>query len=223
MNFKDVFLQHIGRSWDKQMTLSELIGGSPHWEYDLAAGTLAFQDSYTFKIQLIGTEGWRSNTWLWAWANTGSHFPSNLVQASLDIKAFGVKNRIMPLRTAKLPLGDRINGSTLSLLACGICQGDAIYRGPDDKGALFMLIKDDAYPLPTYHPIQRVAEIFPRMIGSVHLDDPRTALKHYLESYGLTPQIEGKTLVAQHSDGSELRATFDTIGRLQNFEAKLKP
>jgi hypothetical protein len=220
MKFKDLFLQHIGRSWDKQKALGDLIKGSGRWDYDQRTATLKFSNSYTFKIQMVGTESTISNTWLWTWANTGSPTPLAMMHASLVARDFGEKNDVAELVTPKLLLSNEVNGGTLLMVVCGIYGGDSFYRGPYDNGAMFMLIKDPKYPQLEHHPIHRVVEIFPQLLGYVPIKEQRTALYYYLQSYDLSPQADGEALVAHHSDGLSLRATFDHRERLINLKVE---
>lgn len=218
MKFKDLFLQHIGRSWDKQKALGELIHGSGRWDFDMRSGTLKFANSYTFKIQLVGTESTISNTWLWSWANAGSEIPLNMLHASLVARDFGEKNDVKELITPKIPLSNEVNGGTLLMVVCGLYSGNAFYRGPHETGALLMLIKDPNFPQMEMHPIRRIVEIFPLMLTYVPITDQRTALYHYVQSYGITPQADGEAMTAQHNDGLSLRATFDHKDRLINLK-----
>lgn len=218
MDFETVFLQHIARSWDKQKTLGELIKDSPRWDFDMEMGVLSFAGSYGFKVQLLGSESTRSETWMWAWANKASNIPPNLLKSALAVRKFGEINQVEALTKPQFPLGEKINGATLAMVACGICRANGLYRGPYEGGAMLLLIQDNDYPRRTYDPIQRIAHIFPQLIATVPFSDHRTALYHYCQSYGLAVQSEPQELVALAKDGAALQATFDAQGRLSSLK-----
>lgn len=109
----------FARSFDKQLHLGDLIGECD-WNVDLKQGLLSFQDRYSWRIQILGTESTRGNTWLWAWANVASNLPPNLIEASLQLREFGKEHGIPEFTEAKLSL-DQIDGHTIALIASGIC------------------------------------------------------------------------------------------------------
>jgi hypothetical protein len=82
-----------------------------------------------------------------------------MLKASEAMRAFGQKHGIREFTQASFPLSDQVNGHVLSMIASGLSNGDAYYRGPYDGGALFMLIRDDRYPHQTINPANRVATI----------------------------------------------------------------
>lgn len=221
MDFDQLWLRCVARSWDKQMALADLLHDNPSWNFSMDSGMLSFSNGHRFKAQILGTESEISHTWLWAWANDASGIPPNLLQAPLAVKAFGSKYQIAALTTPELALDSQIDGNKLALISSQIGQGDAIYRGPYDGGAVFLFIKDKTYPKPTETPIQRIAMKFPQLIANVPLPDHRTVLQHYCQSYGLTVQTKPGKLVATAPNGKTLEASFDQLGRLSKLETIL--
>ena len=71
-------------AFKQQLHLGDLVGDLP-WAFDVPTGTLSFGDLH-WHAQILGTESHQTNTWLWAWANTGSNLPPALIQASLQMK-----------------------------------------------------------------------------------------------------------------------------------------
>ena len=63
MELNPLLLQHVAASYDKQMALGDLIGGSD-WQFDMGTQSLTFGSKIRLKIQVIGTESTRSYTWL---------------------------------------------------------------------------------------------------------------------------------------------------------------
>lgn len=221
MNYDQLFLQHVAASYDKQMLLSDLIGGND-WQFDMTAGTLSFGSEHTFRIQLLGTESTHSNTWLWAWANEASGIPANLLVASEQMKNVGRQHAIHEFLHPDWDLTDRLNGHMLSMIASGVCNCNAYYRGPYDGGALFMLIRDPAYWQPVSKPLLRVTTLFPQLVSNIPINDQQTAFRHYLAYYGAQVEEKGSEMTAQ-LDKDVITASFDQHRRLTNINSTLKP
>ena len=155
-----------------------------HGPFDVPTGTLSFGTTHRWHAQILGTESHETNTWLWAWANTGSNLPFALIQASLQMKQLGEQQQIPELTEPQIPLTDEINGHVLSMIASGVCDADAYYRGPYDGGAAFLLIKDAKFPPSKEPPLARLAHFFPQAISAFSIPDHRLALTSYLDQYG---------------------------------------
>jgi hypothetical protein len=149
----DLCVRHVVASFVKQVQLSAILRILDQWTFDVTTGTLSVGKDLHWHAEILGTESHETNTWLWAWANTGSNLPSALTQASLQMKRLGEEQTIPELTQPQLPLTADINGHVLSMIASGVCDGDAYYRGPYDGGAAFLLIKDDKFPRSQEHPL----------------------------------------------------------------------
>jgi hypothetical protein len=209
-------------SFAKQLHISGLIGESS-WEFDVATGTLSFGNGLHWQAQILGTESYQNNTWLWAWANTGSNLPPALIQASLQIKQFGEQQQIPELTAPQIPITDEINGHVLSMIVSGICDADAYYRGPYDGGAAFLLIKDPRFPRSTKSPLACIAHDFPQAISAFSLSDHRLALTSYLDQCSLSYVVKENAVVVSDGDVALLTAMFDQANRLTKLDVKLMP
>jgi hypothetical protein len=119
-----------------------------------------------------------------------------------------------------LPLAGS-DGHTLALTASGLCHADAYYRCPYDGGALFVLIRDPAFPQPECDPVGRVATVFPQTLAALPIADHRVAWLGYLASYGLSAEPDGDSLVTVLDGVPVLRATFCEQHRLTHLEAEV--
>jgi hypothetical protein len=98
-------------SFDKQLHLSQLVG-EEDWHFNMASGLLSFGQHLHFQAQLLGTESDHDRTWLWAWANEGSHIPPPLLQAALQMKTLGEEQQIPEFTTpGAMPTALRGHGS----------------------------------------------------------------------------------------------------------------
>src|SRR3989442_1317459 len=90
-------------SFHKQIYLNELVGAF-RWHFDVATGIVSFGKDLYWHAQILGTESYETNTWLWAWANTGSNLPPALIQASLQMKQLGKQKKIRELTEPQISL-----------------------------------------------------------------------------------------------------------------------
>jgi hypothetical protein len=216
VQFEQLFLQNVAASYDKQMALSDLIGDS-NWQFDMDSQTLSFGSKFRFKIQVLGTESNSSNTWLWGWANEASGIPPSMLKASEELRALGVQEQVSELTQAEIPLTDQVNGHTLSMIASGVCKGQAYYRGPYDGGALFMLIRDENYPQQNVLPVIHISTLFPQLISNMEIGNHRQAFLPYVQFYGAKVNETGDLITAQFNDNNRIEARFMPDNRLEKL------
>ncbi|KAF9275879.1 hypothetical protein BGZ68_010447 [Mortierella alpina] len=220
-NLNQLFLQHVVASFDKQLSLGDIIG-SADWHADMENQTVTFGSQHCFKMQVIGTESSSSNTWLWAWANQG-RIPAAALCASEELHALGRQNNIPELTQNMLPITEEINGHNLMAIATGICNGDAYYRGPYDGGAVFMLIRDQDFPRETVDPVIRIPTVFTQAIMAFSISDHKVAFRHYVEYYHGRIEETDDTILAEFDDGSRVEAKFEPPHRLTSISARCGP
>lgn len=220
MNYDQLFLQHVAASYDKQMALGDLIGSNP-WQFDMNTASLSFGDSLRFRIEILGTESSYSNTWLWGWANESSGIPAEMLAASEEMRALGRQEGIHEFLHPDWQLSERLNGHILSMIASGLCDCNAYYRGPYEGGALFMLIRDPAFPQARFNPLQRIVTLFPQLISTIPIADHQTAFRHYLAYYGAEVHEHGQLVIGHFAKGDEIEASFLADRRLEKLETRL--
>lgn len=154
-------LRHAPASFDKQLHLADLISDLP-WHFDMATGTLSFGDRYRWHAQVLGTESYENNTWLWAWANEASNIADVLLEAAHTMLELGEEQGIPELLQPQFPL-EQADGHLLSLIASCVCHANTYFRGAYDGGAVFLLIDDDLCPMQKVeHPLAHIASVFPQ-------------------------------------------------------------
>lgn len=218
--FSTLFTDNVLGSFIKQFHLADLVGDSA-WGYDVKSGTLSFGKIH-WQAEILGTESVETQTWLWAWANTGSNLPPAIVQASLQMKGLGQRHRIEELTEPQPELTEDLNGHTLSLIASGVCDADAYYRGPYDGGAAFLLIKDQQFPSSNESPLLRLSTVFPQVISTFSIADHHLALTSYLDKAGIAYTNEDGDVKVKEGGETVLTATFDNLRRLTNLNATIK-
>ncbi|KAF9952378.1 hypothetical protein BGZ72_006328 [Mortierella alpina] len=206
-NLNELFLQHVLSSFDKQFVLYNMIHALS-WQCDLREQSLTFGSKYRFNMQVIGTQSTSANTWMWGWANRLS-VPVATARASEELLALGRRENIPEFTQSILPITEDINGDKLMLIASGICNGNAYYRGPYDGGAVFMLIRDLDFPRETVNPAIRIPVVFCQASMAVTISDHKVAFRHYVHYYQGNAEETDDTIRAEFDNGSRIEAKFE--------------
>lgn len=218
MTLTELITQHGAASWDKQMCLADAIGDDD-WQLSLSAGQITFGGRQSFPVQVLGSEADAAGTWLWAWANAESNLPPARVRAAAQMRAFGEQMRVAEFVAPELNLEDA-NGHLLSAIACGVCGADAYYRGPYTGGAVFLLLEAPALRQLSDDTPMRFIRIFTQFISAFSCDH-RPALAAYAAYKGFALQAGADADTITLPAGAEVRAEFDTLGRLANMSSTL--
>ncbi|BCJ40964.1 hypothetical protein GCM10010168_47370 [Actinoplanes ianthinogenes] len=213
--FSDLFTQHVATAHARQLALADLIG-ERDWDLDLTAGQVAFGDDLRFPIQLLGTESHLDGTWLWAWANTQSGLPPQLLALSNWMREFGTRQGVAELTDATFPL-ERADGHRLALVASGL-TGRCYYRGPYEGGAVFFHLEgvpdQPVAPERAFTVVNQVLMAYPV--------DHRAMVTAFLTQQGWRVSSENGLVTGAHSSGSEMRVEFDQLGRISNLTGQLR-
>jgi hypothetical protein len=210
---------HVATALGRQFAFAEFLG-QRSWGVDIGSGTVTFGDDLSFPIQLLGTESHKSGTWLWAWANTQSNLPPQLLRAAEWLREYGREHAVSELTEKSFPL-TTADGHKLSLLAAGL-TGRGYYRGPYEGGALFFLV--DGLPASVLAPVPpaRVIGVMTEALQSYELDH-RAVVEGFLTQQGFAVSSGPAIIAATHPSGSSLQVQIDELGRVRGFEASLKP
>jgi hypothetical protein len=223
-SYRDLLTEHYFSAMERQYALRDWLveRGNPDWEFDMNVGRLQFGTIADFPVQLIGTEGDQSKTWLWSWANTASKIPANLLTLSNRLKTYGQKYKIPEFTIPQIKLDNLFHGHHIGMLTSGLLNCNAYYRGPYPTGALFYLIQDPEYPVTlNSHPSQIVNHIT-QMVAMGPPIDLRRATQSYLTQRGIQSMMQATSLVGEFADGSTLQVDFDARGRVSNIGSTLK-
>jgi hypothetical protein len=113
------------------------------YDYNQESATLIFSSNgvprLTMKIQVAGSWSSQSNTWLWSWDND-SILPDAAESVHM-LQTFGQQHGFERLASAYWP-AEEVDAWEMTCIACLLLQGEGVYRAPDDKGALFMVVRD---------------------------------------------------------------------------------
>ena len=220
MTLIELVAQHAALTLDKQRTLAALIGPQHQWQFSMDTGILRFNGVHAFPAQIIGTESTAAKTWLWSWANRGSHIPAPLLKAALTLKAAGAAQGIAELTTPELAIG-KASPSQLITIATGLTGSDAYYRGPYDGGAIYLVVSAPILQEKAERTSQRVVSIFTQLISSMPMDH-RKAWIAYLSQVGCEVIEHGDSILGRIHKNESVEARFDRQGRVLSVGTVLK-
>lgn len=217
----ELFDKHVAATYDKQLFLFDLVKDRP-WALDTETGLLSFGDEFKWQAQILGTQSDVSKTWLWAWANQASKTPENLMKSAAELRKLGSAWNIPEFTTPQFGITKAFDGHDLSIIATGVCNARAYYRGPYPGGAIFMLIDDPEFPPNIVDPAPRMATTFINVVKN-HRCNHRRALIGYAEHFGLEVRPDGQKMCVFSNDVLILSTEFDEKGRVIQLEHKNPP
>ncbi|KAF9967369.1 hypothetical protein BGZ70_009831 [Mortierella alpina] len=95
------------------------------------------------------------------------------------------------------------------VIASGVCNGNAYFRGPHEHGALCMLIRDYHFPRETVYPATRISSIVWQAISAVNISDQKVAFRHYVKYYHGRIEETDDTIRADFGDKHGIEAKFE--------------
>jgi hypothetical protein len=216
--FSDLLEHHAAISMEKQYYLENFLG-EHEWNLDLELAKMTFtlenEKPIECPVQLLGTQSYSSDTWLWAWANSASSdWSANGLQAAKLLQTYGEKEGIREFTDSQFEL-NQVSSHEMGIVACGICQGDAYYVGDYGSGAAICLVK-----LPQLQANQPtdaliMSMVMTRVINGIVVNH-KIALLNYAKAKGYPVVDEGATIKINCPNQHILKAEFDQMERLAN-------
>jgi hypothetical protein len=232
-DLRDLYTRHAALSLEKQIALGHVIGARD-FSFDADAGTLSFEETLRFPMQVLGTVSRQSNTWLWAWASP-QLMPPGLLQATYQLRALGERFDVEELveesldlvtpAIAALEIADSdfapepLDGHYLAMLAAGVCQASAYYGADYGRGVVYVLLPQvPAVDAQLSDEPAKLAAVFAQLLQLPYLFDHRAAFVAYLQQKGYTLAQDDAQVHGQ-KNGRHLAASFDLTSRLHLLEA----
>lgn len=166
------------------------------WQIDLEEGLIYFGEEAKFNIEVIGSESYVTNTWLWGWANKYSELPEKSLKLVNRVKEFGIKNNIKELYEESFEINNDLNGFNLSLVSMGIVNSNAIYSceiGEGD-GKAFFFIKDNKISPLNKNDYPIIFKNLMESIGVFRLKNPYQEYSNYFDDLKLPTIKEGRKI-----------------------------
>src|SRR6185437_3331117 len=222
----DLYHRFVGRAFDRQLRFAEFQerkAPGADWTYATETAALTF-GKFKFEAPLVGSHAEHNDSWLWSWAN-------RTVKLSITNRALGDTIRALAHR-AMVPefaknafpiepvLGEHLAAEAVHVFGAvlvGELEYDAYFIAPFDGGRLLLLIRDDRLRSAEKHPLAQVLSVFPQVIASLPVLDPRMAFIEYAKSYGLIASETADGVKIAGTGPGELTATFDARNRLKSL------
>ena len=218
-SFDDLFTHHVATGMARQLALADLLGDRG-WQLDLNAGMVTFGDDLRYPVQLLGTESHGDGTWLWAWANTGSNLDPSLLQLAGWLREHGRIEGVRELTEPSMRL-DRVDGHRLALIASGL-TGRPYYRGSYNGGAIFFHLENLPSRVQGAVPPEKVFTVLGQVLQAFAVDH-RSVVVAFLGQQGWRVDDSPAGVLGRHSDGSQMRVTFDHLGRISDLTGQVQP
>ncbi len=118
------------------------VGRHQRWDWYQETGKLIFSNhgvpTVEADVDFVGSLSSRSDTWMWAWANTS--FTDGVKQRSREIREFGEAHDFLPLASALWP-GDQQDGWDMTAVMAKLLGAIGAYRTPSDSGFVYMVVR----------------------------------------------------------------------------------
>jgi hypothetical protein len=217
--FRDLFLDHVGASLERQLDLGDRIGPCD-WHLDMEKGTLSFDtpgEALVVPIQVLGSEADASLMWIAAWSIDPKRMAPALAESSRKVKAIGEKEKVPELANGRVPL-DEVDGEKYSLVASALLAAPGYYRAPFAGGAMFILLNDPKLATKVERPAARMAEVFPRVTELLSPSEQKRAFAAYAKHHGGKLTDQGSALKVEWKSET-LTAKVDKDGTVYSLDA----
>jgi hypothetical protein len=222
--FRDLFIEHVGPSLERQLALEDTIGPC-EWHLDMPEGTISFDTPgrpLVVPMQVLGSEADASATWIAAFAIDPKRMPPALADASRRLRAIGEREHVPELANGRVPL-DEVDGEKYSLVASALLRAAGHYRAPFSGGAMFILLPDPSLVAKPTQPsarIARILEVFPRVTELLSAAEQKRAFAAYVKHHGgkLREEAEDAGRLHVEWDGESLGARVDADGTVYGLE-----
>jgi hypothetical protein len=117
------------------------VGDYERWDWDQESGKLIFSHDgepvVECEIDFVGSISTRSDTWLWAWANTS--LLDKIKEKSRCVREIGDDNNFMELACALWP-ADEVDGWEMTAIMAKATNAIGAYRTPSETGFSYMVV-----------------------------------------------------------------------------------
>lgn len=195
---------------EKQNTLAEVIG-SNDWNANMSRREISFGADLHFPIQVLGTISHAAQSWLWAWANTLSALPPEIIAQSLQLKAYGEQNGIELLSKDSFDFSnDELH--LIGIIASGMFDASAYYIANYGQGSMVLTMKSELIDQHRKNDHLTIMKLFSQAISQYEMNH-RVALKYYLEAKGYSVTESDESL-SGNRNGHTIKAKFDKLSRI---------
>lgn len=197
-------------SFQKQLIFNDLIGADS-WSIDIDKEEIKFGTNSTFKIQVLGTISYSTQTWLWAWANTKSDLPKSIIEYASLLKQYGKDNSVNLFVDETFDYSNE-DLHNIGLIASGLTDAKAYYIADYGKGAMLILIKNE---IETDDNIDNFSVFFMKFISIFEVNHKNAFLSYFtLKNFNV--QTNNNEIIAKR-ENTTIKGIFDSDGRIQRI------
>ena len=210
--WNEIFSANLGKIMAIQIACAEHVVKNRDWNVDFDKGIIAFGND-EYPLQFLGSEANSSNTWLWAWENING-FDDKIISLAREIKGKGEKLNLEALTTAEIDISDKLNGHTLSIVACGLADKNyCYYYGSHSGGAI--LVAFDGVDEKVFTPVDAkdFADIVVRCIQQFPLNH-KLFIESFLEWNKTKYKWKENTLIVDFENSQKLEIDFEEKSEL---------
>ena len=146
-SFQQLLIQHALWALHRQKRFVSWLGHH-EWQWQGQDGTLLLrrlsestsEEIISCRTQALGSVSQMSETWTWIWANDLAELSEDLMNSALQLRAIGEAQGVPEFVTGEFP-GAQMDAHLLALVAVGVLDNEAYYRGTYIGGAGFVLIE----------------------------------------------------------------------------------
>jgi hypothetical protein len=195
---------------EKQLFFADIVKAMD-WNVDIRKGQIFFGEDLVFPIQVLGTFSHSSETWLWAWANSKSGIPEELLAHANKLKEYGSVNKIDLFTEGQFEI-ERNDMHYIGMIALGMTEANGYYLGNYGDGTMCLTIdaKEVGEKLPNDH--VSIFTVFPQLISQFEINH-KDAFMNYLNSKRYEVNVNGNEIIGIR-DENKVKAAFDNLGRL---------
>lgn len=218
-NFQELLERYCGIVLERQQSFYNEVIGNRDWNVDIDRESIRFGDDLEFKMQIIGTFSFSSETWLWSWANEASNLPPNLVQNALQLKQYGETHHISEFTEGSFDYSEE-DLHKMGIIATGFCKADAYYLANYGQGVMVLTITDERIKASQKDEAAAVLTHFPNVISYFEMNH-KNAFTSYLAEKNFQWKEVNNTITATRQ-GNTITASFDEHSRLVNLTGNAK-
>jgi len=212
----DLLSAYLGRARLRQYAFFRdvLVGNS--WSVDFESGTIAFGE-HEYPVQLLGSESYITNTWLWAVENVNG-FDEGLLRDAFLFYNSSMMERLPDLKNAQIPLTRLVNGHNIASIVSGAHYEKTVYyRCPYEGGAAFVIVRGvpDSIFAPAGY--EEIIKLITDLIKQLPLNHKVLVKNLFLDN---CESVEGSisSLTGYFPDGRAVLVTFNKEGLLSTMQ-----
>lgn len=208
-NWFEVYSVCFGKVAAMQTACEEQIVEGNKWSADLSRGTITF-GSQEYPVQVIGSEGIRTNSWQWEYKNINNLSPKVLKLAH-EAEKFGIKWNLAPLVVPDIELDEVFNGENFSIVACGISKENYCYfPAPTEKGTVYLAFSELPESIYSSLDVNRFAQIAAYCLQEYHVEH-RIFVESFLIWNGTDYDFDGDDIIAYFDQDTRIRFVYERV------------